>query len=233
MDHRDAPNGAAYDSPEWLPVRDSVRSFIEDLESVRFGGTVRVFCGEADPSVYNDPAFLATVRRIRAERNACVRVITGPILLRPSDGQDNGLLALLESGDIAELRHRRARYATGHFRVVETESYFRHYVEFPHPPLAPAETRSCRNFHALTPAAVHNLSLGAIDVFDEWRNHSVLHGSTDAPHLPLQATADGLRRILAEADGRKLVFKYLDEFELYSLPSGKAVFGDLNGALAR
>jgi len=213
--------------PEWLPIKDPVKALVNDIKLVANGGRIMIFCGEAHPSIYSDAAFMKKARKVVWERGARIEVITGPILLdSESSGARNGILTLWEEEVVSTLFHRRARYASSHFRVVETDltkqQAFRYYAEAPHPPLLPMKDRLCENLDRLHPADVHQRALQARDRFDAWKEQSTRQGAADHPELPYVTTATGLRTLMREAAERDLVFKYLDDAQMLELlPSAR------------
>lgn len=210
---------------EWVPVARPIESLVEDLDAVRPGGIIRIFCGEANPTVYNDHHFLTSVRHVTQDRGARLHVITGPVILVDSYGM-NGLILLKEEGVIERLAHRRARYAAGHFRVVETERTYRYYAECPHDPLLAVEQRHCADLRPLRKSTIQKLAKEAIHIFDNWATDVIDIGtiveldSGPRVRLPLLATPDDFQTILKEAADKQLIFDYLDVADLLDLGSG-------------
>ena len=191
------------DRPEWVPVTRPIESFVEDVLAVRPGGTVRIFSGEANPVVYNDPRLLDALKIAKRERGATLLVTVGPALLT-NGGIYSGLLLLAELGVVDALVARRVRGRGNHYRIVETDGYPRYYEEQHHSPLAPIEQRHCRDLTAVHPNEVEEIIAVTTAQFDSLlEEHAAAPGP---PDRPLLATRFGLRHLTQLAEARGLDF---------------------------
>ncbi|MBI3103615.1 hypothetical protein HYZ05_01615 [Candidatus Daviesbacteria bacterium] len=205
---------------EWVPVEKPVESLEQDLLAVRPGGTIRIFCGEADPLVYNDDRFLEAAKRAK-KSGATLWVITGPILLVDSAGR-NGLLELAspEQDVVQKLYHRAARGSIPHFRIVDTIDIPRYYVEQPHAPLLPGDQRWCATARSLSRAQFERRVESDRILFDSWLTRLEETRFSDVSKLlPITIDRPTLYKLLIAARNKQLVFKYLGPADLLSLMS--------------
>ncbi|GEM_PF-4363584 len=142
-------------SPEWVPVTDAVGALASDLRAVRPNGKVRIYCGEADPTIYNHPQVLDAIEEV-TRKNAQIRAVTGPVVLVDDKGV-NELLRLPQRGHA--IYHRAFRGPEHHFRVVESElAGYRLWTEFPHRPMELMRTRRIMNLTAVSPERYQELA---------------------------------------------------------------------------
>ena len=203
----------------------AIQALIEDLAAARAEGTVRIFCGEAEPAIYNDEGVRAAVEAAVRERGVTLRVLTGPILLIDDHGV-NGLLEWAASGLIRQLCHRPERGFTAQFRVVETDDGYCYREEFPHEALIDPDKQLVARLDLLSPRDIIVVSEEAISVFESWTEdcESWRPASVSA-HLPLLATPSGLKKIIQAAESEDKVFDMLTADALLALPgAAKSLF---------
>ena len=202
-------------SADWLPVERPLEAIVEDMRHVRDNGVIALYCGEAHPDVYGARTFIETAHDMVEVRKARITAITGPVLLVPDDEHEqHGLLQLLKGGKLTGLYHRRARFATGHFRVVETDGYFRYYREHTHLPVECVEDRTCENLLRLTPEEVHVQAKDALKSFHQWKSLAVRHDQARAENLPLISTPSKLKELVENLTERGIDFNYLGPHEI-------------------
>lgn len=204
--------------PRWLPVESADRALDlleHDFRAVSPGGTIRIFCGAASPSVYGADRFLdAVLTAINPPFDATVIVLAGPVLLRDATGS-SGLIRTKKEVPIPEryqLHHRLIRGADAHFRLTPTKRGHLYYEEYPHPLLAPVEILQYLNRKALAPGSQEALANSALQVFNGWLNHSEMLAPT-----PLLGAEEGIRRLMVEAAKQNQSFDYLSPADLLKL----------------
>ena len=205
---------------KWIPVEsvDSAREqLISDIRAVRKEGTVWIFCGSANPAVYDSGEFAETVREIVSPpKQAKVLVMTAPFLLLAEERKSHALLELAETKAIA-LYHRNVLAVDAHFRVVETEEgHLLCHVEDPHPPLA-SQFR-CLNRNLLGQRDQEGLANNVIAVFDAWANHPGMV----TPGVLLTSAAI-LQHLMEQAKGADKPFDYMNQQDLLSLPGAASL----------
>jgi len=207
--------------PEWRHVTDPLEDLISDLLAVRKGGKIRIWSGEGNPAVYNDPRFRTAAEAAKSLREAEIVVITGPLLVVDNEGR-NGLLELGREG-IITLYHRLARGATAHFRVTEGDEGYRYYTEYPHPPRFPLEKRLAADFGVVAPVDEEREAEKARFLFDSWVKRIEQRQSSAGSKLPLLTDESGLALLIQTAERYDFVFDYLGPDELFALPGADSV----------
>ena len=91
----------------YIPAKDPVGDFAQDILRVRNKGVIRFFAGFANPHLYDHPLIEQSLRHA-AHRGADIRVQVGPALLRGRDGS-NSLWQLFQEGVISDLKFRTCR----------------------------------------------------------------------------------------------------------------------------
>lgn len=211
-------NGVAVRPPERLPVKNSIESVVKDMAAVRRGGIIALYCGEAHPDVYNSESFLIEAHKLTEEMDAKITAITGPVVLVPDDERaPNGLIQLMENRTLDGLYHRRARFTTGHFRVVETDGIYKLYREETHAPGQDVETRWCDNIGRYSDESIQAQARDALYRFETWKSMAVPHALAKEQGLPLITTPKRLAKIVAHVRSKDLDFNYLEAAEILEL----------------
>lgn len=211
-------HGTAPRAPERLRVEWGLESVVDDVGRVREDGAVALYCGEANPDVYCDKSFVEKVFEVVESKGARVTAITGPVIVVPDGvaGEDHGLIRLATDPTLKSFRgtfklfHRRARFTSGHFRVVETDGIPRLYRELPHTPGAPVEARWCENMKRFTEEELRAQADDALSRFSAWKSMSVSHLRAEAEGLPLVTTTTSLPTVVEHIKAKGLDFNYLD-----------------------
>lgn len=211
-----ASRGAVGAPPARLPVEHPVDDLVNDMLDVRTGGVIALYCGEAHPYVYNSQRFLDTAREVVEGQQAKIVAITGPVMLVPEDEQDhNGLVTLAKQGTLKGLYHRRARFTTGHFRVVETGYVYKLYREESHAAGAGPVDRWCDDMSRFCDRSIQSQAEDALALFSEWKSMAVRHADAKkGQELPLITTPSKLARIVEHAESMGLDFNYLEPREI-------------------
>lgn len=175
---------------------------LADIQSVKEGGTIWIFCSEARPSVYNDMSVVEAMRRVVLDKHAHIRVITGPMVVVDEENR-NGLLELQKDGTIEFLRHRSVRGWTNHFRVVESGPSFRYAAQQPHDPLEEGEHTI--DLTGYSHRDLCNMAYRAIALFENWARRL-----SSLPEIdPLRLTEAELQELLQTAHREYSHFDYL------------------------
>lgn len=207
-----------FSSEEWLPVTGPVDRLIDDLRAVRRRGTIRIFCGEANPDVYNE-RFLETAEYVNRKLDAVILIMAGPIIV-VNDSDFNGVLAAHKKGFISQLHFRPARFSTAHFRVIETPDGYRFYTEAPHRPV-PTEEREALNFAPISPREQQLWAEDAVALFESWVKTIADMPVPGRELLPLVTTKSGIGYLEAVAKEKKRFFDHLGPRQLLALPGAR------------
>lgn len=220
-------NGTGEPMPGRYPVKDPIDALVKDLVAVRDGGQIGLFCGEADPFVYNSRPFLEAARDARETRKARITAITGPLLLVPEDeSAANGLIQLVRDKGLdgeLNLYHRRVRFTLGHFRVVESDDVHKLYREQAHLPGEGIETRRCDNMDEFSKESIRAQALDALARIETWKTMALPHVEARQHGLPLLATPSDLTKIMARVLELDLDFNYLEPAEIQSIATDVGV----------
>ena len=112
------------------------------------------------------------------------------------------------------LYHRRARFATGHFRVVQTDHTYKLYREQTHAPVGDVGTRWCDDMGQYTDESIQAQAEEALSLFLEWKSMAVPHADALTQGLPLVTTPSRLARIVEHVESKGLDFNYLGPEEI-------------------
>lgn len=158
----------------------SLQTLVADLGQVRQGGEVRIFCGSANPEIYDTDEFEGIIRKITAPLiSAKVRMLTGLVVLSK---YEDTLPRLFRLRDVPgfNMKHRIVRGVDAHFRTVETdnEAGYVYHQEYPHAELAPLDKLWILDTSNLTPGQIRGKAGILQDVFAAWYGRDDMSTST-------------------------------------------------------
>jgi hypothetical protein len=190
----------------WRQIHDTEFSLAlaTDLQLVKDGGVVRIFCGTAHPDAYNDQ-FVAAARDAARNRQAELRVITGPILACDESGR-NAVLTLAEEGVVSQLLHRLTMGDHEHFRIVETTAGYRYTAEAYPPPLLKPHYRLVTSVSEVNAQGLAGAATLYFDCSAETLGRMT---DTDRRYLPIRLPSDHLLALRETARRKHLRFDHL------------------------
>lgn len=208
--------------PETLPVERPVAHLAEDLEAVTHGGVIRLFCGEANPSIYNDPLFLKAAEYAKSRRAASIHVSLSP-LVAADTRRRNGLIELWKERVIEQVYCRPSRGAFTHFRVIPSNGHYRYYAEEYHPPLLPRAQRRALNPDAFSQQQFDRLAEEATLLFEGLREYLTEKQVSPLGRLPLLVVQKDLSSLVQIAEQYGRSFDHLSVEDLLSFPEAAAL----------
>jgi len=120
-----------YDSMKELVMDDdTIKKLVRDIDSVQGPGEIKIFAGEGNCSVYDNPEVCKAFKRGK-KRGVEIKMILGPILSVSEDTGKSRLTELAE--DTIEVFYRPFRHMLPHYRVLKDSSKLQCYVEAPNP----------------------------------------------------------------------------------------------------
>jgi len=113
---------------------ERIKRLILDIDSA--SKSIRIVSGEANYEIYNNEDVVTAFRNAK-KRGVDIKIMIGPIIEVPEDGNDNMIVKLSEE-NVLEIYYRPERRTLIHYRIVDKHVF---YAEEPHPPLSPPSER--------------------------------------------------------------------------------------------